>query len=84
MSADNFAIATERLLAPAGIEERHLTGVLGTIMGHAVDNADLYFQVSRHESWTLEDGIVKEGAHSIGRGRGRDRPGHGHDGPDAI
>ena len=70
MSADNFAIATERLLSPAGIEERHLTGVLGTIMGHAVDNADLYFQVSRHESWTLEDGIVKDGSHSIEQGVG--------------
>jgi TldD protein len=70
MSAENFAIASERLLAPAGIGEQHLNKVLGTIMGHAVDNADLYFQVSRHESWTLEDGIVKEGSHSIEQGVG--------------
>lgn len=70
MSVDNFAIATNRLLAPAGIEEQHLTRVLGSIMGHAVDNADLYFQVSRHESWTLEDGIVKDGSHSIEQGVG--------------
>jgi len=70
MTAENFTIATERLLAPAGIEEQHLNKVLGTIMGHAVDNADLYFQVSRHESWTLEDGIVKDGSHSIEQGVG--------------
>ncbi len=70
MTAENFAIATERLLAPAGIEEQHLSKVLGTIMGHAVDNADLYFQVSRNESWTLEDGIVKDGSHSIEQGVG--------------
>ena len=70
MTAENFAIASERLLAPAGIEERHLSRVLGTIMGHSVDNADLYFQVSRNESWTLEDGIVKDGSHSIEQGVG--------------
>jgi TldD protein len=35
-----------------------------------VDSADLYFQVSRHESWSLEDGIVKGGSYSIEQGVG--------------
>ena len=35
-----------------------------------VDNAELYFQVARYESWSLEDGIVKEGTHSVERGVG--------------
>ena len=39
-------------------------------MGHAVDSADLYFQLSREESWALEDGIVKEGSASIEEGVG--------------
>ena len=39
-------------------------------MDHAVDAADLYFQVSREESWALEDGIVKEGSASIEEGVG--------------
>ena len=39
-------------------------------MGHAVDDADLYFQSIRSESWVLEDGIVKEGAHNIEQGVG--------------
>jgi TldD protein len=44
--------------------------VLGTLMGHAIDNADLYFQLAREESWSLEDGIVKDGSHSIEQGVG--------------
>ena len=39
-------------------------------MGHAVDYADIYFQLTREESWALEDGIVKDGAHSIDQGVG--------------
>ena len=39
-------------------------------MGHAVDYTDIYFQLTREESWALEDGIVKDGAHSIEQGVG--------------
>ena len=39
-------------------------------MGHAVDYSDVDFQAVREESWSLEDGIVKDGAHSIDRGVG--------------
>lgn len=58
------------ILAPAQLAEADLAGVLGEVMTHRVDYADLYFQISRHESWVLEDGIVKEGSHSIDRGVG--------------
>ncbi|MCG8380323.1 MAG: metalloprotease TldD, partial [Proteobacteria bacterium] len=34
------------------------------------DRGDLYFQVCQHESWALEDGIVKEGSHNIEQGVG--------------
>ena len=44
--------------------------LLGRVLGRAVDYADLYFQASRHESWSLEDGIVKEGTHGIEQGVG--------------
>src|SRR6187549_2087697 len=39
-------------------------------MSSSVDAADLYFQLSREESWALEDGIVKEGSASIEQGVG--------------
>src|SRR6266446_10103730 len=47
-----------------------ISTVLGTVMSRGVDYADLYFQLSREESWSLEDGIVKEGSHSIEQGVG--------------
>ena len=47
-----------------------MANVLGNVMGYSVDYADLYFQLSRDESWSLEDGIVKDGTHSIEQGVG--------------
>jgi len=65
-----LTIARNALLAPSGLDESRLTQVLGTLMGSQVDVADLYFQLSREEAWSLEDGIVKDGAHSIEQGVG--------------
>src|SRR5436309_13852598 len=62
--------ATQLLLAPAALEFRNLADVLSGIHVHRVDYADLYFQYSRLESWSLEEGIVKSGAFSIDRGVG--------------
>jgi TldD protein len=63
-------LAEERLLAPAELQERHLDAALRALLRGGVETAELYFQVARHESWALEDGIVKEGTHSIERGVG--------------
>ncbi|MBM7072363.1 metalloprotease TldD [Shewanella sp. 202IG2-18] len=43
---------------------------LKLIHQHNIDFADLYFQGSRHESWVLEDGIIKEGSFHIESGVG--------------
>ncbi|HEU4530169.1 MAG TPA: metalloprotease TldD [Steroidobacteraceae bacterium] len=69
-AANPLALAREALLAPSGLDESRLTRVLGSVMGHQVDAADLYFQLSREESWSIEDGIVKDGSHSIEQGVG--------------
>ena len=63
-------IARRSLLAPTGLEDRDLDRALRMLLRGGVDAADLYFQVSRHEAWSLEDGIVKEGSHSIEQGVG--------------
>ena len=68
--SNNFDIARDVLLAPAGLDEGHLQEVLGRVMDHAIDYSDLYFETSRYESWSLEDGIVKDGGYSIERGVG--------------
>lgn len=70
MSNNPIQIAKQALLAPTGLLDADLDRALNTLMCGGVDNADLYFQVSRHESWSLEDGIVKEGSYSIEQGVG--------------
>src|SRR5262249_20196983 len=65
-----LAQARHLLLEPAGIDDSHLSRILASIHTHEVDFADLYFQYSRLESWSLEEGIVKSGAFSIDRGVG--------------
>jgi TldD protein len=69
-SPEPLALAREAILAPSGLDEERIATVLGSVMGYSVDYADLYFQLSREESWALEDGIVKDGAHSIEQGVG--------------
>ena len=58
------------VLEPAGLEERHLNATLGSINLRDVDTADLYFQVSRQESWAVEDGIIKEASFNLDQGVG--------------
>ena len=59
-----------QVLEPAGLEERHLNKALGSINLSDVDAADLYFQISRQESWSVEDGKLKEGSFHLDQGVG--------------
>ena len=70
MSDKALQIAREHILGPSGLDENHLVSLLGKLSGPDIDYSDLYFQHSRHESWVLEDGIVKEGTQSIDQGVG--------------
>ena len=71
MTTDNVLEKVRQLmLSPAGLEERHLTSALGSIYRRDVDAADLYFQISRSESWVVEDGILKEGSFNLDQGVG--------------
>ncbi len=65
-----LAQAKKTLLTPYGLDVADLTRVFGKIMAHRVDYADLYFQYSRSEAWSLEEGIVKAGSFSIDEGVG--------------
>ncbi len=67
---DRLAIARQCLLTPYGLDEGHLGRALAEIRAHRVDDADLYFQSTRHEGWSLEEGIVKTGSFSIDQGVG--------------
>jgi len=65
-----LATAHDLLLAPYGLDETHLRKALGDILVPGVDDADLYFQYTRSEGWSLEEGIVKTGSFSIDQGVG--------------
>ncbi|WP_353235559.1 metalloprotease TldD [Diaphorobacter ruginosibacter] len=67
---ERLAIARQLLLEPFGLDESHLTRALAEIRAHRVDDADLYFQYTRSEGWSLEEGIVKTGSFSIDQGVG--------------
>ena len=70
VSAVLLADAEGLLLAPSGLDQAKLSRVLAYIHAHDVAFADLYFQHSRFESWSLEEGIVKSGTFNIDRGVG--------------
>ena len=67
---ERLSTARRLLLEPFGLDESHLAKALATIREHRVDDADLYFQYTRNEGWSLEEGIVKTGSFSIDQGVG--------------
>ncbi len=67
---ERLATAQRMLLDPFGLDESHLSRALAEIATHRVDDADLYFQYTRSEGWSLEEGIVKTGSFSIDQGVG--------------
>ena len=69
-TSERLDIAQKLLLAPFGLTQAHLSRALGEITSHGADDADLYFQYTRSEGWSLEEGIVKTGSFSIDQGVG--------------
>ncbi|BDU57468.1 peptidase C69 [Limnohabitans sp. MORI2] len=67
---ERLAVARQLLLEPFGLDETDLAHTLAEIKAHKVDEADLYFQYTRAEGWSLEEGIVKTGSFSIDQGVG--------------
>ncbi len=67
---DSLETAKKLLLEPGGIDFSDLQHALTEMYTHRLDDADLYFQHTRHESWSLEEGIVKSGNFSIDQGVG--------------
>ena len=70
MTESTLTLAQTRLLVPGGLDPSGLDRAFGALLGPGIDFGDLYFQHARRESWSVEDGIVKDGAHSIEQGVG--------------
>ena len=69
-NSNTFEQVQSSLLKPAGLTVDQLQDHLNKMYQHKIDFGDLYFQASRHESWLLEDGIIKDGSFNIERGVG--------------
>ncbi|MGV3346096.1 metalloprotease TldD [Enterobacteriaceae bacterium LUAb1] len=61
---------TEQLLTANNIAKQDLFTMLGVLSERHLDYGDLYFQSSYHESWILEDKMIKEGSYHIDQGVG--------------
>ncbi len=70
VSEQLFETARAILLMPNQLDASQLTPVFGKLMASEVDYADLYFQYTRSEAWTLEEGQVKSGSFNIDQGVG--------------
>lgn len=71
MNQSNFQTATQLLLEPDGLDDAFIDKVVSKLSNvNGCDYADAYFQYSRHESWSLDEGKVKTGSFSIDRGVG--------------
>ncbi|MEA9390318.1 metalloprotease TldD [Acerihabitans sp. TG2] len=66
----SLTFVSEQLLAANNLSHEDLFSLLGQLTQRRVDYADLYFQSSYHESWVIEDGIIKDGSYNIDQGVG--------------
>ncbi len=71
MSSDQLLQqARNTLLTPGALDEAGLAPVMESMLARGADFADLYFEKTISESWSLEDSIVKDGSFSVGGGVG--------------
>jgi len=71
MSVDHYSIAQASLLEPTALSESDLNLVMNKLTNvSGCDFADMYFQYSKHESWSLDEGQVKTGSFNIDKGVG--------------
>ncbi|MFM9969741.1 MAG: PmbA/TldA family metallopeptidase, partial [Burkholderiales bacterium] len=65
-----FRIAQANLLSAHDLDSAKIAKVFGAMRVNKLDFADLFFQYSRSEGWSLEEGIVKSGSFNIEQGVG--------------
>ena len=63
-------LAKSSILGPSGLDESHLSQAFSTLLNSSADSGDIYFQMRKHEAWSLEDGIVKDASYNISQGMG--------------
>ncbi len=67
---DTLNQVKQSILTPFGMQEKDIDQIMDSMLSVSADYADIYFQSTHFESWSLEAGIIKEGSHSIEQGAG--------------
>ena len=67
---NKISLSNKLILNPSELDERSIENIFSKISSKKIDYADLYFQYSRNEFWSLEDGKVNNGSFSIDQGVG--------------
>ena len=67
---DAVDTARKDLLEASEVASGDVDRLLGQLASTDIDNGELFFQLARHEAWSLEDGTVKSGAFGVDRGVG--------------
>ncbi len=71
MNENFYSVAQAALLEPTGLTDTHLDQFMHQLSNvDGCDFADLYFQYSKQESWSLDEGVVKSGSFNIDQGVG--------------
>ena len=70
MNTEPHASAEDLLLGGNGLAQSDLDATFAVLGARRLDDADLYFQYTRAESWNLEEGEVKSGSFDIDQGVG--------------
>lgn len=67
---NSLELAKSNILDPSGLDESHLSQAFSALLKSSADSGDIYFQMRKHEAWSLEDGIVKDASYNISQGVG--------------
>ncbi len=71
MNEQHLSVAHATLLEPTGLGNENLNAVMQKLTSvSGCDFADLYFQYAKHESWSLDEGVVKTGSFNVDLGVG--------------
>ena len=66
----DFKLSNKYIINKSDLSHHDLLKYLDTIKSKSVNYSDIYFQYSKNEFWSLEDGVVKNGSFSIDQGVG--------------
>ena len=64
----DFQLSNKFIINKSDLSHQSINKYLDDIKNKSVDYADIYFQYSKNEFWSLEDGVVKNGSYSIDQG----------------